>query len=308
MGDLKETLGVKAPPPPVPIYDPPLAKAQANATEALVGSPISFLSDGTKDPQKLPLDYEWDFADGQRAKGAYATHAFAAPGEYGVKLYVTNLGGLTDEDVLLIRIAPLDRAPTAAIRVLGADGVATLRTTTNAPLTFDGIASDPEGAPLSYEWSFGDGATAHDASETHAYAKPGHYDARLKVTDRAGSSAASTQRIAVDMTASANGAFEPAGASQADTPVFVASTARSLAITLEFPAGAGLNDLEIVVLDANGEEIARSGEEPAPGAADAAARVLSISEFSAPGDWVVRVLRERGLAVEWTLDIMETVS
>lgn len=307
MGDLKETLGVVPPPAPAPVYDPPVAKAQANATEVLVGAPVSFLSDGSKDPQKLPLDYEWDFADGQRAKGQYATHAFQRPGEFGVKLYVTNLGGLTDEDVVLVRVHPADRAPTAAVRVAGADGVATLRATTGAALTFDAIASDPEGAPLAYEWDLGDGATAHDASTTHAFAKPGIYVVRLTVQDRAGNAATSAATVAIDHAMTQRGAFEPAGAAQMDKSVPVAAAAKTLTISLEFPASAGLNDLELVVLDANGEEIASTADEPEPGAQGDSVRTLTLREFAAPGDWTVRVVRERGISVEWVLDITESV-
>lgn len=307
MDDLKQTLGVKAPPPPVPVYAPPVAKAQANATDVLVGVPVSFLSDGTKDPQKLPLDYEWDFADGQRAKGAYATHSFRAPGEYGVKLYATNLGGLTDEDVVVVRVSPADRSPTVAIRVTGSDGVATLRTTTNSPLSFDAIASDPEGTPLSYVWDLADGTTSREAAVAHAFVKPGVYDVRLTVADRAGNTAVSVARISVDLAMREGGAFEPTGNAQQDVTFFVAAKARTLTLLLTFPGGTGLNDLELVVLDANGAEVVKSAAEPTPGNAGEASRTLTVEAFAVPGEWTARVVRERGLSIAWSLDIKESV-
>jgi hypothetical protein len=53
-----------------------------------------------------------------------------------------------------------------------------------APLavTFAGAASDPEGAPLTYTWQFGDGGSASGASVAHTYAA-GTYSARLAVYD-----------------------------------------------------------------------------------------------------------------------------
>ncbi len=60
--------------------------------------------------------------------------------------------------------------------------------TATLPVTFDGspsIAFDLS-AIVGWEWSFGDGATAHGAIATHAYANAGTYNVMLTVTDRRG--------------------------------------------------------------------------------------------------------------------------
>src|SRR5205814_10693690 len=44
-------------------------------------------------------------------------------------------------------------------------------------------SSDPEGQPLAYSWTFGDGATAATASAAHTYTVSGKYSARLSVSD-----------------------------------------------------------------------------------------------------------------------------
>src|SRR5262249_52508824 len=44
-------------------------------------------------------------------------------------------------------------------------------------------SSDPEGQPLTYDWTFGDGTTSAAASPTHIYSAAGLYHARLAVSD-----------------------------------------------------------------------------------------------------------------------------
>src|SRR4029453_14248219 len=42
---------------------------------------------------------------------------------------------------------------------------------------------DPEGAPLSYQWTFGDGTTSTAANPAHTYSQAGTYTVRLSVSD-----------------------------------------------------------------------------------------------------------------------------
>lgn len=56
---------------------------------------------------------------------------------------------------------------------------------------------DPEGAPLSYAWDFGDGATGSGLDTSHLYTQPGSFTARLTVTDAAGAKAEASTGIQV---------------------------------------------------------------------------------------------------------------
>jgi PKD repeat protein len=85
---------------------------------------------------------------------------------------------------------PANRSPTAVIE--------TNRTSGPAPLSvsFDGRDStDPDSDPLTYEWSFGDGATATGATPSHTYQNPNTYTANLTVRDGRGGQDSETVQI-----------------------------------------------------------------------------------------------------------------
>lgn len=311
MEDLKEALGVVEPVVPAAIPDAPLAKAQANTTTPLAGIPVRFLSEGTRDPASLPLTFSWDFGDGALAEGPVAIHTYRQPGEYLARLTVTNAGGVQDEDTVALRVLSHDRAPTAALRVTDAAGVPSTRALAGDALTFDAVATDPEGQPVAIDWDFGDGATSHDITATHAYAAPGAYDVRLKATDAAGNAAVAAARVLVDGAWSTEGAFEPAGDASADAGFVVPLGAQEVLATLAFPATLGVNDIEVVLLDAAGDEVARSDAATAPGAQGDATREVELDAKdlagAKSGAWTARVVLESGLSVDWALEIAVTM-
>jgi len=70
----------------------------------------------------------------------------------------------------------------------------------DAPLSvfFDGSASfDSDGYLATYQWDFGDGATAAGISVTHTYTSPGTYQAELTVTDGEGKKGSTVRAISV---------------------------------------------------------------------------------------------------------------
>jgi chitodextrinase len=68
-----------------------------------------------------------------------------------------------------------------------------------AAINFDGSASsDPEGQPLSFSWTFGDGSTAMTSTPTHTYADNGSYIVRFIVTDALGASDTATTTATIE--------------------------------------------------------------------------------------------------------------
>lgn len=114
-------------------------------------------------------------------------------------------------------------APVARITVTPASGPAPLS------VAVSGAGSTAvSGTIASYEWTFGDGATATGSDATHTFTAPGEYVITLKVTDdkgrsaTAGSSAVATGPDAVYNASVYDGAdyqAEPASGSYDTTPL-----------------------------------------------------------------------------------------
>jgi YVTN family beta-propeller protein len=127
-------------------------------------------------------------------------------------------------------VAP-DQSPTALFTPPSA--IATL------PATFDGSAStDPDGTVGTWEWIFGEGATASGTSVSHVYQFPGTYNARLSVLDNEG---CGSEEVFTGRTAYCSG-----GASTVGHPVVTAAApvvpATPPACTAKFSFGALLHN------------------------------------------------------------------
>ena len=74
-----------------------------------------------------------------------------------------------------------NRAPIASLAASPQEGYRPLE------VDFDASGSiDPDGDPLTYRWSFGDGTTGSGAQPAHTYEHAGSYDVVLRVTDPEG--------------------------------------------------------------------------------------------------------------------------
>lgn len=91
--------------PPVPANLPPEAVIAALET-AQVGQEVTFDASGSSDSDGYIVSYAWDFGDGAVADGVVVTHTYNEPGQYKIKLIVTDDGGLAGKVKHIIQIEP----------------------------------------------------------------------------------------------------------------------------------------------------------------------------------------------------------
>jgi PKD repeat protein len=177
----------------MPPNEPPVAKFTPNPTTDEAPALISFVPTGSSDPDGTIVLYTWDYGDGKTINGRVARHTYDEPGNYLVKLTVTDNEGATGEATfeLIITGPSANQAPTASFTANPATGEAPLQ------VAFNGTAS-------AYSWDFDDGQVDGGATINHTYTEPGTYTAVLTVTDDDGATAESSQLISVS-----EGASEP---------------------------------------------------------------------------------------------------
>jgi gliding motility-associated-like protein len=112
----------------------------------------------------------WSFGDGATATTQNATHIYQAPGNYTVKLVVTDANGCQDSISMPFRFDG----------VLDFDFAYQIDVCSPLDVQFTGLGSTTTNA----YWEFGDNTTATGATQvSHTYAAEGTYKVRYSVTD-----------------------------------------------------------------------------------------------------------------------------
>jgi glucose/arabinose dehydrogenase len=145
-----------------------------------------------------------DFATGL-GSGSAVHMTFGPNGAEQALYYTTYAGG---GQVRRIRHTAGNTPPTAVLTANPTSGPAPLTVTFNGSGSFD-----PEGQPLSYQWTFGDGQsqTTSTSSIQHIYGSTGTFNASLVVVDSQGApSPAETEVIQVGNTAPTPSIISPA--------------------------------------------------------------------------------------------------
>ena len=159
----------------VVVNEPPIAEAGEN--QLVTSSEVRFDAGGSRDPDGAIATYAWDFGDGASGNGATPVHVYQKPGEYLVRLTVTDDSGTvrssaSDTLQVTVNAAPIaDAGPD----LVGAPG---------QELVFAAAGSlDPDGDLADYLWHFKDDATASGPRVSYAFDRPGVYHVRLAVRD-----------------------------------------------------------------------------------------------------------------------------
>ncbi len=138
---------------------------------------INFDASGSSDGDGSIAAYAWDFGDGSTASGVRVAHAYSATGSFNVTLIVTDDKGDTTTAMTTVTIGAGNQAPVA-------EAMGPYAGLVGQSVSFDASgSSDADGQIVSYDWSFGDGASGTGVKPTHSYAAKGTYNVTLTVTD-----------------------------------------------------------------------------------------------------------------------------
>src|ERR687895_149896 len=100
----------------------PVARAAANRDTGPAPLEVSFSSEGSDDPDGDDLTYEWNFGDGTPVSNEpNPTHSFDEPGQYTVRLLVTDTTGKSGTSTLVITAG--NTRPTVDIEIPEQGGV-----------------------------------------------------------------------------------------------------------------------------------------------------------------------------------------
>lgn len=154
--------------------------ADAGDDQVVTTSSVTFDGTGSFDGDDNITSYDWDFGDGTTGEGPRPVHVYKNPGEYQVRLMVTDASGTersSASDVMKVKV----NAPPIA------DAGPDLTGAPGEELVFQASRSiDPDGDIYNYTWNFKDGTTGEGEVVRHAFEKPGRYFVSLKVIDETG--------------------------------------------------------------------------------------------------------------------------
>ncbi|MGE3845085.1 MAG: PKD domain-containing protein, partial [Vicinamibacterales bacterium] len=165
---------------------PPLAVITGAPLSGRAPLVVNFSGANSSDPDGPLTSYRWTFGDGAEASGVTASHTYPTAGTYVVTLTVTDALGATHSASVTVSVSSAlpsakNRAPIPVMTVTPALGAAPL------VVVFDSAGSaDIDGHIATYEWSFGNGASAAGPVASYRYTTPGTYLATLSVTDDRG--------------------------------------------------------------------------------------------------------------------------
>ena len=159
---------------------PPVAAATGTPSSGNAPLLVMFNAGASTDPEGGPLSYSWNFGDGSSTPATFVNpnHTYGSPGNYTAVVTVTDNFGNTDQAAVPITVTAPNMPPSVAPTATSSSGTAPLL------VQFAANAVDPEGAALTYAWSFGDGTPVSVlANPSHTYVTPGAYTASVTVSD-----------------------------------------------------------------------------------------------------------------------------
>lgn len=146
--------------------------------ELTAGESGTFTATVNDEEATRPLEYQWDFGDGNTADGLLANHTFEEEGSYTVTFTASSEAN-ADSSSMNVQVNP-PPVPAEIVSVNANPNPAEEDETVqfNAELQGD--------EPVNCEWDFGDGNTSSDCEPSHTYDEQGTYTATLSVSNEHG--------------------------------------------------------------------------------------------------------------------------
>jgi len=191
--------------PPAPQNNPPVAEFTFAPSSPSAGEQVGFTAASSYDPAAMQpksiTSYSWSFGDGQNGTGTTTTHAYAATGDYQVRLVVTDNEGAQASVQQVIHIsAAAQKPPVAAFTFTPQEPIIGQDVTFTAESSYDPAGMRTKSI-TSYAWDFGDGETGTGKITTHTYITVGDLTVTLSVTDNDGASGNVQRTVSVGVPA-----------------------------------------------------------------------------------------------------------
>jgi chitodextrinase len=136
--------------------------------------------------------FSWNFGDGTTTGGQIAVHRFLAPGQYVVRLTVSNTNGQSASIVRTVTVEP-GQGPVADFVFSPAEPALNQSILFNASQSTAG----PGRTIVRYHWNFGSGAEQTGVTVTKSYDVAGEYNVVLTVTDDVGQTGSVAKEVSV---------------------------------------------------------------------------------------------------------------
>ena len=152
-------------------------------------APLIVNFDATSSTGTAPLNYLWDFGNGNTTDGTDKEQPgaiYTQPGNYQVTLIVEDANG--NRSAAATRQIQVIGSPVAGFEIIGES-----RGCVPLQVSFNDSSIEGDGTITSYLWDFGDGTSSTAANPTHEYLSEGVYNVSLIVTDENGCSHTVTQ-------------------------------------------------------------------------------------------------------------------
>ena len=167
------------------VLEQPIVGFTSDKTVGCNGSIIKF-----KNNSKNAVSYLWDFGDGTTSNEFEPQHTFTENvTNYTVSLTAKNIQGCTNTSVIpnyINLVAP----PQSIFTVLPGNTLSI----PNFAFNFKDASSN---GAISWEWDFGDGSKSTQQNPNHTYNNIGEYSVTLKVLNKEGCSAVSSQIVRI---------------------------------------------------------------------------------------------------------------